>query len=252
MERELSGLRRQLRSYQHAVPFAPVELQVVGMGGDQAGRIVTYLLNRHPASGDALSASQTGIILLGFAGGVDPTLVPGTLAISPRYHQAAGGNPQVPNPQMWRQALDAATDAGMLFDKSDSLTVERPVATAADKDRLFRGYQVGTVNMEDYSVAAAARDAGVPFLAVRAVLDPAGQGLPPYVLAMSGSPVKAIVGTAVRPWRVATMLQLGRQMRLAQFALTRFALAYLHRSLNHATQQSGAWPADASARPAGR
>ena len=70
---------------------------------------------------------------------------------------------------MWRQAQEAATDAGLLFDQSDSLTLGQLDATVADKDELFHRYQVGTVNMEDYAVDAAAGDAGVPFLAVRAV-----------------------------------------------------------------------------------
>ena len=248
MERELSGLRRELRSSQHAGQFPHLDWQVVGIGAAQAGRRLTSLLHRQQAAGDAPSGSQRGIMLLGFAGGVDPSLAPGALAISSHYRPISGGNPQGPDPQMWRQAQEAATDAGLLFDQSDSLTVGQPDATVADKDELFHRYQVGTVNMEDYAVAAAAGDAGVPFLAVRAVLDPAGQSLPPYVLAMSGSPVNAVVGAALRPWRIAPMLQLGRQMRLAQFALTRFALSYLHRSLNDDPQRNDAWPADAAAR----
>ena len=171
----------------------------------------------------------------------------GVLAISPRYHQAAGENYLEPDPEMWRQALEAATDAGLTFDQRDSLTVDQPVSTVEDKGAVFHRYRVGTVNMEDYPVAAAARDAGVPFLAVRAVLDQANQSLPPYVLAMSNSPIKAVLGTAVRPWRITPMLHLARHMRLAQSALTRFALAYLRRSMDEDQQRRGAWPAEATA-----
>ena len=229
MERELSGLRKESRTYQTAGDHPRLELKVVGVGGAQAGQGVTSLVGRVPEG--TLPASEQGLLLLGFAGGVDPSLAAGVLAISPRYHQAAGGNFLQPDSEMWRQAVEAATDAGLPFDQRESLTVDRPVSTVADKGALFRRYQVGTVNMEDYPVAAAARDAGVPFLAVRAVLDPASQSLPPYVLAMSRSPVKAVLSTAIRPWRITPMLHLARQMRLAQFALTRFALAYLRRSL---------------------
>ena len=253
MERELAGLRKESRAYQTAGEHRQLELKVVGVGAAQAGQGVTSLVDHRRASGDTLPESEQGLLLLGFAGGVDPSLEPGVLAISSGYHHADGGNSLQPDPEMWRQAVEAATDAGLPFDQRESLTVDRPISTVADKGALFRRYQVGTVNMEDYPVAAAARDAGVPFQAVRAVLDPANQSLPPYVLAMSHSTVKAVLGTAVRPWRVAPMLHLARHMRLAQAALTRFALAYLRRSLrslNEDHQGQGPRPAEATVRPA--
>ena len=249
MERELAGLRRESRLYKSAGEYRQLELKVVGVGGAQAGHGVTSLLDHRRVSEDTLSESEQGLLLLGFAGGVDPSLAPGVLAISPLYHQAAGGNSLEPDPEMWRLAVKAATDAGLPFDQRDSLTVDRPVSTVADKGAVFRRYQVGTVNMEDYPVAEAAREAGVPFLAVRAVLDPANQSLPPYVLAMSRSPLKAVIGTAVRPWRITPMLLLARHMRLAQNALTGFALSYLRHSLDEGQQRRGAWPAEATTWP---
>ena len=252
MERELAGLRRESRPHESAGEHWQVELKAVGVGGAQAGQVVTSLLAHRGLSEDTLSESKQGLLLLGFAGGADPSLASGVLAISPRYHEASGGNYLQPDPEMWRQAVEAATDAGLPFDQTDSLTVEQPVSTVADKGAMFRRYQVGTVNMEDHPVAAAARDAGVPFLAVRAVLDPANQSLPPYVLAMSRSPVKAVLGTAVRPWRIIPVLHLAHHMRLAQNALTRFALAYLRRSLDGDLQRRGAWPAEATTGPASR
>ena len=256
MERELAGLRRESLIFQGAGEHRQFELKVVGVGEAQAGQSVTSLAGQHRILADTLYKSEDGILLLGFAGGVDPSLAPGVLVISPRYHQDAGqyagGNSLEPDPAMWRQAVDAASDAGLPFDQGESLTVARPVSTVADKGALFRRYQVGTVNMEDYPVAVAARNAGVPFLAVRAVLDPAGQSLPPYVLPMSKSPVKAVLGTAVRPWRIAHMLHLASQMRLAQFALTSFAQAYLRRSLDRSHQEDGAPRSDASTWPTGR
>ena len=281
MERELAGLRREFRSEESAGKYRQPGLEILGMGGAQARQTVTSLLNRHLAEDNLVEPVQA-LLLLGFAGGVDPSLAPGVLAISPSYHQSnagqsnagqsnagqsnagqsnagqsnAGqsnaGNSLQPDPDMWRQAVEAATGAGLLLDHTDSLTVDRPVSTVADKSAIFRRYRVGTVNMEDYPVAAAANDAGVPFLAVRAVLDPASQSLPSYVLAMSRSPVKAALGTAVRPWRITTMLHLARQMRQAQSALTRFALAYLRCSLEEELRQSGAWPVEANTGPAGR
>lgn len=236
MERELAGFRRKSRAYQTAGIPPRFELKVVGIGGAQAGQSVASLAGRRLFAG-ALSEAEQGILLLGFSGGVDPSLAPGVLTISTSYNQFASGNSLHPDPGMWRQAVHAATGAGLLFDQGDSLTVDRPIATVLDKEAVFRRYRVGTVNMEDYAIAVAARDAGVPFLAVRAVLDPADQTLPPYVLAMSRSQVKAVLGTAFSPWRIAPMLRLARQMRLAQNSLTGFALAYLQRSQEEVLQE---------------
>jgi hypothetical protein len=246
MERELAGLRKKTRAYQTAGISSRFALKVVGIGGAQAGQSVASLAGRRLSevthSGGTLPEAEQGILLLGFAGGVDPSLAPGALTISTSYKQSASGNSLHPDPGMWRRAVQAATSAGLLFDQGDSLTVDRPIATVLDKDALFRRYRVGTVNMEDYAIAVAARDAGVPFLAVRAVLDPADQSLPAYVLAMSRSQVKAVLGTAFRPWRIAPMLRLSRQMRLAQNSLTGFALAYLQRSQEEEQQEGSGAP----------
>ena len=229
MERELAGLRRKSRAYQTAGIPPRFELKVVGIGGAQACQSVASLAIRRLSQGTLTEAEQV-FLLLGFSGGVDPSLAPGLLTISPSYKHADSGNSLQPDPEMWRQAVQAATDAGLPVDQGDSLTVDQPIATVLDKATVFRRYRLGTVNMEDYAIAVAARDAGVPFLAVRAVLDPADQSLPPYVLAMSRSQVKAVLGTAFRPWRIAPMLRLSHQMRQAQNSLTGFALAYIRQS----------------------
>lgn len=257
MERELAGLRRKSRAYQTAGIPPRFELKVVGIGGAQAGQSVATLVRHRSSSKEPLSGTDMGILLLGFSGGVDPSLAPGLLTISPSYKHADSGNFLQPDPEMWRQAVQAATDAGLPVDQGDSLTVDQPIATVLDKATVFRRYRVGTVNMEDYAIAVAARDAGVPFLAVRAVLDPADQSLPPYVLAMSRSQVKAVLGTAFRPWRIAPMLRLSRQMRQAQNSLTRFALAYIRQSQEEVQQDeqqegSGAPLSQPATWPAGR
>ena len=154
MERELAALRKVSRYYLTAGEFRQLELRVVGVGGDQAGQNVRSLLDHR----SLLPVSEQRLLLLGFAGGVDPSLTPGSLAISPRYHQAAGQNSLQPDPEMLRQALAAATDADLPFDQGDSLSVDRPVSTVADKDTVFHRSKVGTVNMEDYSIALAAQD----------------------------------------------------------------------------------------------
>ena len=233
LEQERAVIQRALRRKQAvdgALNYPGLELYVVGMGEANAEKSVRSMLTHPLASARSPSELPHGLLLLGFAGGVDLSLDVGVLALSSRYYHAIETDSLEPDRQMWQLAEQAVWDAQISCTHQDSLTVDRLVSTPAAKEAVHRQYQVGTVNMEDYPVAAVARDAGVPFLAVRAVLDPANQGLPPYVLALSPSFGKAALSTAVRPWRIPPLVRLAHQMRQAQDTLTRFALAYLDRS----------------------
>ena len=228
MERELTGVRRVLARQPIAngpSGNAGLQMHVIGVGKAHAEHSVRSLLSSSEASGEP----RQGLLLLGFAGGVDPDLNASVLALAPRYLRTTGGDFLEADPQMLRLAVQAAGDAGLPCTRLDSLTVDRVVSTTADKQAVYRQYQVGTVHMEDYHLARLANSFGFPFLAVRAVLDPANQGLAPYVLAMSRSIAIAALGTAVRPWRIPPLIKLARRMRLAQDALSQFALAYLNR-----------------------
>ena len=92
--------------------------------------------------------------------------------------------------------------------------------------------------MEDYWLAEAAEDAGIPFLAVRAVVDTVSLALPPYVLGLRGHPARAAANVATHPWQLPALLKLRNHMRLAQKSLTRFALSFLALQPSDANRQS--------------
>jgi nucleoside phosphorylase len=234
--------------------MCPADLHVVGMGDAQCRRKVESLLTHRSST---VAEPPNGLLFLGFAGAIDPGLETGDLVLSERYHRAKpaeslptspfekevlggflsqappqvprheGGDYLTPDPVMWRRSLEAASGAGLPLTQVDSLTVDGLATTSAAKAALGRRYPVGIVNMEDYWVAAVARDAGVPFLSTRVVLDPASQGLPGYLPGLARSRPKAVFTAAAMPWRIPTLLGLGRQMRLAQQVLARFALSYI-------------------------
>jgi adenosylhomocysteine nucleosidase len=241
IEQEVAGLRRELQlrgtaaaGAEGLLPRQPVgggvQLQVVGVGQAQAEARVQALFESRTGSG-ATGDQPDRLLLLGFAGAADPLLGPGELSLPTRYYLAQEGEVQrdflEPDGRMWRQAVEAAADAGLPASQLDSLTVEHLVVSPAGKLALAREYHVGAVNMEDYWVAAAAKAAGVPFLSVRAVLDTASQRLPDFLLGLAEHRAKAILMAVAMPWRVPTFLRLGRQMRLAQHRLAGFALAFI-------------------------
>ncbi len=102
------------------------------------------------------------------------------------------------------------------------------VATAEAKAALAARTGALAVDMESHALAHVARAAGVPFVAVRAVADPAQQSLPRAVLgavaddgAIRTLPVLARL--ALSPWQVPNVVRLQLNARAALAALGRFA-----------------------------
>ena len=241
MDYELAGLRKALKDAASLPRPALAErggaaagLHVVGIGGGKAAESVRRLLApRGP--GPAVAARPPGpLLLLGFAGAVDAALRSGDLVLSSRYYREdpdgdGPGDYLSPDAGLWAHAVGAAEEAGLAPTYTDSLTVDRLVSSGEEKRQTARRHPVGIVNMEDYWIAAAAREAGAAFLSARVVLDAAHQTLPRYLLDLGGSRAGVAVATAARPWRIPTLLWLARQARPAQRVLTGFALSFMER-----------------------
>lgn len=250
MEYELAGLRKGLKSARAGAGAVPTtvgptgpfpDLQVIGVGQREAVTAVRRLLaQRRPLPGrDAPPAGP--LLLLGFAGAVDPDLRSGDLVLSSRYYRegpvdhlpgsslAPVGAPVdylAPDPWLRAHAVRAAEGTGHSVTYTDSLTTDHLVSTREEKLAIKRRRPVGVVNMEDYWVGAAASEAGIPFLSARVVLDPAHQTLPRYLLTLGRSRAKAAVVAAATPWRIPTLLGLARQLPPAQRALADFAMNF--------------------------
>jgi adenosylhomocysteine nucleosidase len=230
LEQELAGLRRALRwGQRRSGAFEddprPWELHAVGVGQTAPEKVRALLTAWMPGpypGGDRLD----GLLLLGFAGSLELSLRVGDLVLPARYYGDSQGDFFQPGQEMFQEAMVAVSKTQQTVFYLNSLTVDHLVATPQEKQALRQRYPVGTVNMEDYWVAAAARDAGVPFLAVRAVLDVSTQRLPGYLLGLSSSRNRAALSLATRPWRVPAALGLARQAAVAAAALARFALAF--------------------------
>ena len=246
MERELAGLRSRIctgkprlaagnlrRGWWASVP----ETHALGMGPD-AGPALRSLLLRDDTRG-----ATTGLLMLGVAGAVQLGLQTGDLVLSSRYYRQDFESQQEflePDPGLWQRALAAADSSDRRVVYADSLTVGGLVTTANAKQDIHRRYPVAVVNMEDYWVAQAARDAGVPFISIRTVLDTAEQSLPGYLCSMAASPRSAIAGAVAVPWRLPCLFGLWRRFGIAQRALTDFALNFLAQAHSNVPVSAGA------------
>lgn len=115
------------------------------------------------------------LLLMGVAGGLSPRLEAGDLIAARQVRDAAGPAPP-PDPALLERAVGSGrTTPGIL------LTVERIATTPEEKARLRRGLgteEPAAVDLETAVWARAAGELGVPYLAVRAVSDPAKEALP--------------------------------------------------------------------------
>jgi adenosylhomocysteine nucleosidase len=169
----------------------------------------------------------TGLISFGICGGLDPTLASGALIV-PRAVRTENQE-RHPVAGRWHRALvDALGVAGISPATGDLLGATSIVDTPARKAALFAATGAIGVDLESHLVALAAGKAGLPFVAVRVVADPAGCRLPPAVLVgldHEGRPALGAVlaSLARQPSQIASLIRVGIDTRRALAALRRTA-----------------------------
>jgi adenosylhomocysteine nucleosidase len=142
----------------------------------------------------------TGLVSFGLAGGLAPDLHPGALVVAEAVLDSSERRWQTT--AAWRRDLyrQAAAQAGGLVFVSD-----KAICSVSEKADLYGRTGAVAVDMESGGVARAAEAAGVPFLVVRVVADPASRRLPQCALAGLGDdgrqrPLAALSALARRPW----------------------------------------------------
>jgi hopanoid-associated phosphorylase len=166
------------------------------------------------------------LLSFGLAGGLDPRRRPGTLVVassviapdSRRFACDAG----------WRKRLIGAGRDGPPLLIAELAGSDAPVAGPPDKRRLFETTRAAAVDMESHVVAAVAARAGLPFLAVRAIADPADRTIPRAALAGVAPdgrqrPLAVLVHLLGRPWETVALLRLALDSRAALAVLRRVA-----------------------------
>ncbi len=166
------------------------------------------------AAAAALAAGATTLISFGVAGGLDPSLPPGTLLI--------------PRQVFWRGAAyqaDAALAAALGGYLGEALLAGDQIAASSD-DKEALWHQTGAVgiDLESGAVAETARRSGVAFAVLRAICDPAGRDLPrAAIVAIDGSGVigagRVAASVMRRPWQIPDLVALALDAARARRAL---------------------------------
>ena len=221
MEREVSALRPLCAD-------GRVTVHVTGVGKDMALKGMAALLESRHVKPDC-------ILSLGFAGALRGELETGDLVLSRRLYAVGEDSPIESDASLLSLAKDVLDSSDTRrYAIADSLTVPRVVLDAEEKGRLAFSTTSSVVNMEDYWVAQSSARHGIPFLSVRAVLDTAEQGLPPFVarLEHNGALTRALrlgANLTARPGYVPGLVKLAKQAGVAQRSLASFGSSFVSR-----------------------
>ena len=160
------------------------------------------------------------LVSFGIAGALAPHLRPGGVILSAEV---------ITEDRTWRPDARFRREIGALARRIGA--TEGPVlgagsilASEADKARAWRATGALAVDLESAIVARAAEEAGIPFLVLRTIADPATRALPAAALlplSEDGTPsIARVIGEVLRrPRQIAALVGLARETRRALRAL---------------------------------
>jgi adenosylhomocysteine nucleosidase len=185
----------------------PIILVRTGEGRDNAAEGARLLLDR---------ARLEQLIVVGFSGGLSPTLAPGSLLVS---RQVLDGSTAAPPPEP-SLVDELVRQDGVLA--GTIVTSRRLLWTSQSKTAVWNSipqHAPAAVDLETAAIAAEASSRGVPYVAIRAVSDPAEESLPidfNHCLDATGriDRLKVVGRAARRPGLIAPLWRLRKRASL--------------------------------------
>ncbi len=173
------------------------------------------------AAGSLIESGAGALVSWGMAGGLDPALRAGTICIPAAVISRDGA--RFAADTHWCELVGAAIAARYPVALGTLLTDGRPIDGVDGKAAAFRDTGAVAVDMESTGIAAVAAKRGLPFIAIRAVVDTAGDSLPGAVLAASAAGhvrlSRLIVELLRSPSDMGPLVRLGMRYRAATRAL---------------------------------
>jgi hopanoid-associated phosphorylase len=177
------------------------------------------------ALAEALARGASGVVSFGTAGGLGADLTPGTLIVADAIEGPFG---RARTDASWSARIAAALAASPLAPRvrfGTLAAVTAPLVTVEQKAALHLEAGALAVDMESHIAAAMAEARGLPFVACRAIVDPAWRSLPSAATAglrddgtTALMPILAELLKA--PWQLAAMIRLAADASAARATLT--------------------------------
>jgi adenosylhomocysteine nucleosidase len=189
---------------------------------------VTGMGPRAASAGAAalIEAGCTALASFGLAGGLDPDLEAGAVLLPA---EVIGTDSQrVVTHEEWRRRVAVAVATHAPVRSGSLITTPHAIASVADKADLFRTTGAAAVDMESLAVGEVASRHGLPFIAVRVIVDSAGDVLPRAVTAAADKQgrlqIWRLIGAlTLAPRELAPLIRLARRYRAANRSLAAIA-----------------------------
>jgi adenosylhomocysteine nucleosidase len=168
-----------------------------------------------------IEAGAQALVSFGLAGGLDPTLPAGTIflpteVMDPQYQV-------LPTSNGWRERVGKALTASAPIVVGRLLSSPKAITGVRDKADAFHATGACAVDMESMALARAAASRGLPFLAVRVIVDTALDALPAALIAVTDSGdlrVWRLIGwLALAPTNIIGLIRFARRYQIASQAL---------------------------------
>ncbi|PZC47474.1 MAG: adenosylhomocysteine nucleosidase [Chloroflexi bacterium] len=187
-----------------------------GIGHEGARSVTKGILDEH---------GPAAVLSLGFGGGLRDGLEAGSLVVSPRL-QVEGQPSLDADSSLLSAATESLKNMGVPFQLGNCLTVDQVAGNAESKAALGSKTGAAVVDMESYWIAWEAAAAGVPWLALRAIVDPLNRALPPFVVGKDGKNIRDWVLPALKyilttPAGIPNLAWLGLASRKARASIER-------------------------------
>jgi adenosylhomocysteine nucleosidase len=173
------------------------------------------------AAGALVDAGATALISWGLAGGLDPALEAGAICLPGTIVSPDGA--RFATDVHWREILAAAISGRLTVVGGMLLSTATVIDGAAGKAAAFGETHAAAVDMESAGVAQTAARHRVPFVAVRAIVDTAGDTIPGVVAAAGVLGrvrfARLMLGLVRSPREIAPLLRLATRYRAAARAL---------------------------------
>ena len=174
-----------------------------------------------------LEKGATALVSWGSAGGLMPALSPGSLILPERI---LGADQSVyPTDPIWHERLCSRLKGHVEPHRGVFAESTQVLATRAEKAALLRRTGAVAVDMESASIAQAAKEAGIPFMAIRAITDSAEMEIPRDALDFIDEfgrvrLIRLFSLMARHPLELFALLRMGQNFRAAETTLARVAL----------------------------
>jgi len=213
------GLKSEARCLPHN--HSDYEVAISGANADRAREAAENLVWKQ----------ASGLVSFGLSGALDAELKPGGLLVS-SVVITAGGEAWNANMHWLGRAIGAARAADLDVTSAGILGSDELIASPDEKVTLGRRTATVAVDMESHAVAEVAAEHGIPFLAVRAIADPAHRTIPVAATSAVGEdgaarPGAVLAGLARRPQDLVSLIKLASDARKGHASLRGAARALL-------------------------